>query len=119
MKNARLVSGGRSQSLGIGNNNNENTLPSSGTPAQYPILPADGVHVGAIWKSARDRSQCIQASIRRYEGHPYLDLRVHVLDGAGRMVPSARGITCSLAQLGKLTQLVGNAYRMASTMRSS
>jgi hypothetical protein len=116
MKNPAL-GGNRSAGLSIGINSSSNCIVANPEMrAQATPIHSDGIHVGAVWKSARDKTQCIQGTIKSYCGNPYLDLRVYALNASGRMVPTPKGITVSLAQLGKLTKLVGDAYRMASRM---
>ncbi len=79
-------------------------------------LIGDGIHVGAIWKSPRDRTQAIQVTLREYHGNPYADCRLFVMNGSGHMVPTQKGLTVSVRQLGKLTKLIGDAYRKASSL---
>jgi hypothetical protein len=72
------------------------------------------VHVGAIWKSPRDKTRCIQATIRSYKGAVFADFQMLTLDpGTGRMMPGNQRLTVSAKQLGKFSALVGSAYRKA------
>jgi hypothetical protein len=73
-----------------------------------------GIHCGAVWKSPRDKRQCVQASIKSFDGSPpYLDLRIFELDAYGCMKPTHKGITVSMARLPALGQLIGGAVRKA------
>lgn len=73
---------------------------------------ATATHIGAIWKSRRDRTRCIEATLRSYNGNAYCDIRMMELRD-GRMVSTGKGITVSAKQLGKFAKLVGDAYRKA------
>jgi len=68
-------------------------------------------HVGAIWKSPRDRTRCIQATIRSHNGAVFADFQMLTLDpGTGRVMPGNQRLTVSAKQLGKFAKLVGDAY---------
>src|SRR5262249_10174412 len=59
----------------------------------------DGIHIGSMWKSARNRREAIQVALKEYEGRPYLDARVFCMNDAGRMVPTKRGIAVGVKTL--------------------
>lgn len=73
-------------------------------------------HIGAIWKSPRDKSTCIQGALKTYKSHPYFDLRLFELDQSGRMQATDKGITISPQRLMQLSKLVGDAARMAARL---
>ncbi|MGY4370895.1 hypothetical protein ACVW1A_006960 [Bradyrhizobium sp. LB1.3] len=75
--------------------------------------PVEIAHIGAIWKSTRDKRTCIQAGLKQFNGSPYCDLRVFELDAQGRMRATAKGITISPQRLMQLAKLVGDAARKA------
>lgn len=77
-----------------------------------PSLTA-GIGCGAIWKSPRDKSRAIEATLREFNGNAYADFRMMQLDASGRMVPTGKGLTVSVKQLGKFSKLVGDTYRKA------
>ena len=99
----------------------KNVLSDQPTLLQVPPSPqsiadelaGDGIHVGSIWKSPRDKTTCIQAKLRSFNECPYLDVRVFQLDERGRMKPTSKGVTVSVAKIGGLSKLVGDAYRKA------
>jgi hypothetical protein len=72
-----------------------------------------GIGCGAIWKSPRDKTRAIEATLREFNGNSYADFRVLQLDASGRMVPTGKGLTVSIKQLGKFSKLVGDTYRKA------
>jgi hypothetical protein len=37
---------------------------------------ADGIGCGSIWKSPRDRTRSIEATLREFKGNSYADFRV-------------------------------------------
>jgi hypothetical protein len=108
-----------SKSSDIDRNRNLNTaiVSAPAAPNQDPHRQSgadSALHIGAIWKSPRDKRQCIEAKIKSYQGSPaFLDLRILEMDAAGRMQPTHRGITCSMARLPALAKLVGDAVRKA------
>jgi hypothetical protein len=73
------------------------------------------VDCGCIWKSPRDKTRAIQATLRSFNGNAYCDIRMLELRD-GRMVPNGKGITVSAKQLGRFAKLVGDAYRKAEKM---
>jgi len=75
---------------------------------------ATDIHIGTIWKSARDKSNAIEAHLREFNGHSYADFRVMQMDSRGRMHPTGKGVTVSLARLGEFAALAGKAYRVAA-----
>ncbi|MGM4870679.1 hypothetical protein AB7645_05560 [Bradyrhizobium sp. 956_D2_N1_5] len=75
--------------------------------------PTEIAHVGAIWKSARDRTRCLQFDIKELNGHAYLDCRTYKLDGNGRMQPTDQRLTIGTKQLAKLADMIGKSYRKA------
>lgn len=77
---------------------------------------ASDIHVGAIWKSPRDKSRAIDARLRHFNGHDFAEFRLLQMDSAGRMVPTGKGVSVSVKQLGRFSQLVGSAYRKAEAM---
>ncbi len=86
-------------------------------PAQEQKQLTDVAHVGAVWKSPRDKRQCIQAGFKSFNGSPpYLDLRVFELDAQGRMRATTRGITISPPRLNQLAKLIGDAARKAQKL---
>jgi hypothetical protein len=89
---------------------------SRASQGPHPQSGADSaIHCGTIWKSPRDKRQCIEGKIKSYQGSPpFFDIRILELDAGGRMVPTSKGITCSMARLPQLAQLIGTAVRKAS-----
>lgn len=96
----------------------EGVITPTNSSAQESIeaqLQNGGLHCGAIWKSPRDRTRCIQATIREYHGNAYADFRLFELNASGQMLPvKGKGITVSVRQLGAFAKLAGDAYRKAS-----
>ena len=75
---------------------------------------ATAIYVGTVWKSPRDKSRCIEATLRSYNGAVFADFQMLQLDtSTGRMVPGNQRLTVSVKQLAKFSALVGSAYRKA------
>lgn len=96
-------------------NNTVNVIDRDAS-AQASNSPIDIAHVGAVWKSPRDKRACIQAGFKSYNSVPHLDLRLYEADGQGRMRPTTKGITVSPQRLMQLAKLVGDAARMAARL---
>ncbi|AWM07638.1 transcriptional coactivator p15/PC4 family protein [Bradyrhizobium symbiodeficiens] len=79
-------------------------------PAQAQL--GEGVHLAAIWRGPRDRSRAVQFALKEFNGHQFLDVRQYVAS-SGYMVPTTKGVTISVAQLGKFAAAAGAAYRKA------
>jgi hypothetical protein len=117
----RFAAAKGSASVSIDENDKTLSLSDPRNPAQanrpdVHVDPVDIAHIGAIWKSPRDKRTCIQAGIKSYNGSAYLDLRVFQLDAQGRMRPTAKGITISPQRLMALAKLVGDAARTAHAL---
>ena len=54
--------------------------------------------------------------MREFKGNSYADFRVLQLDASGRMVPTGKGLTVSIRQLGKFSKLIGDTYRKTHAM---
>lgn len=89
-----------------------NNVTEPNSPAQAPSILGDGISLGAIWRGPRDRSRAIQFSFREFNGTEFLDIRQYD-NSSGYMVPTTKGITISVKQLGRFAQCAGNAYREA------
>ncbi|MBR0975787.1 transcriptional coactivator p15/PC4 family protein [Bradyrhizobium japonicum] len=83
-------------------------------PAQYSSQAQlrDGIHLAAIWRGPRDRSRAVQFALKEFNGHQLLDVRQYE-SSSGFMIPTKRGLTISVAQLGKFAAAAGAAYRQA------
>jgi Transcriptional Coactivator p15 (PC4) len=92
------------------------SIPSACNSAQDQNQAVDIAHIGAIWKSPRDKRTCIQAGLKSYNGAPYCDLRVFEMDHLGRMRATAKGITISTQRLPQLAKLLGDAARKAHAL---
>lgn len=96
---------------------NEQAMWKSATNYRSQSEPAqEGVHCGAIWKSPRDRTRSIEATLREYNGNAYADFRLMQMDASGRMRPTGQRLTVSAKQLGKFSKLVGDTYRRADKL---
>src|SRR5437016_82552 len=116
MKNPAL-GGNRSAGLSIGINSSSKTIATNTTsPAQAAPILIDDTALGRIWKSPRDRSRCVEASLRSFNGYDFVEIRAMQMDHSGRMVPTSQRLTISVKQLGKFSQRVGNCYRRAEAM---
>ncbi len=83
------------------------------TPASVQEQLANGgIHLAAIWRGPRDRSRAVQFALKEFNGHQFLDVRQYVAS-SGYMVPTTKGLTISVAQLGKFAAAAGKAYRQA------
>jgi hypothetical protein len=75
----------------------------------------DGIHLAAIWRGPRDRSRAIQFALRQFNGHEFLDIRQYE-SSSGYMIPTSKGLTISIAQLGRFADATGKAYRRAVSL---
>ena len=91
-------------------------IPRALSPAQDKSTIAeqlgDGIHLAAIWRGPRDRSRAIQFALREFNGHSFLDIRQYQ-SSSGYMIPTTKGLTISVAQLGRFAHAAGSAYRRA------
>lgn len=78
-------------------------------------LLVDGAHLAAIWRGPRDRSRAIQFALKKFNGHEFLDVREYVTS-SGFMVPTKKGLTISVQQLGRFAACAGKAYREAARL---
>ncbi|WP_315737955.1 hypothetical protein [Bradyrhizobium sp. SZCCHNR1093] len=104
---------------GISSSNRQGQSPFDTEPrasAQSQTNTADLVHCGRFWKSRRNRRECIEVTIRHYENTPFVDVRLHELNVAGQMRPTARGFSVGMWALSHLNQALGTALRKASTL---
>ncbi|MDN5003908.1 transcriptional coactivator p15/PC4 family protein [Bradyrhizobium sp. GCM10027634] len=74
-----------------------------------------GIHLAALWRGPRDRSRAIQFTLREFNGVEFLDIRQFV-SSSGFMIPTRRGVTISVQQLGRFAEAAGTAYRKAVAM---
>lgn len=106
-----------SSSLNSSSNGRCSTDASATDQAKLAVpLDGDGIAVASFWKSPRNRREAIQVSLRSYEGHPYADFRVYAVNGAGRMVPTPRGIAVGLKTLPRFCEAAGDALRKATQL---
>lgn len=77
-----------------------------------PSLPSDGVHLASFWRGPRDRSRAIQFALKEHHGHQFLDVRQYAAS-SGYMLPTTRGVTLDVRQLGKFAAAAGRAYKEA------
>ena len=75
-----------------------------------------GISVGAMWKSARNRREAIQVSLRQYDGNAYLDARIFAMSDAGHMVPTRKGIAIGLKTLPQFAKTIGDGLRKAHAL---
>jgi hypothetical protein len=116
MKNAATRVAPRAASVSGSSNNSKCSLRNSKPRAQAATNHIDDTALGRIWKSPRDRSRCVEASLRSFNGFDFVEIRALQLDHCGRMVPTGQRLTISVKQLGKFSQMIGNCYRRASAM---
>jgi hypothetical protein len=75
----------------------------------------DGIHLASIWRGPRDRSRAIEFSLREFNGFQFLDIR-QFQSSSGYMVRTDKGLTISIAQLGRFADATGKAYRRAVSL---
>lgn len=76
----------------------------------------EGIHIGRVWKSPRDKTRSIEGVLREFNGNQYAEFREYVMDDYGRMVPTDKRLTVSTKRLGQFAALVGNTYRRAEKL---
>jgi hypothetical protein len=79
------------------------------------LLANGGIHLAAIWRGPRDRSRAIEFALREFNGHSFLDIRQYQ-SSSGYMRPTSKGITISIAQLGRFADATGKAHRRAVSL---
>jgi hypothetical protein len=62
----------------------------------------------------RNRSgEAVRIQLQEYEGRVLVDVRVYVTDPQGRLVPTAKGLSCSVRCLPQLAEGFAKALRRA------
>lgn len=77
-----------------------------------PSLP-EPIVIARTWKSARDRKQSIVLTLKEYEGHAFLDLRIYDTNAEGQSVPTKKGLTVGMARLEEFAASVSKAVERA------
>ena len=62
--------------------------------------------IGIIPKNKRER---IEVSFGSYEGHDFLDIRVHYLKPDETFAPTQKGVTVKLQHIGNMVELLQRA----------
>ena len=81
--------------------------------SEKPPPLAEPIEIAKFWKSARNRKQSIVVAIKRYEGHTFLDCRLFGTNAEGQSVPTAKGVTISMARLSEFSSAVTRALAKA------
>jgi hypothetical protein len=76
---------------------------------KQPPQITEPIPIAKMWKSPRNRRQAIHFTLQQYEGHPYLDVRVYTLNGAGQAVPTKAGVTVNPAGLEEFSEAIAKA----------
>jgi hypothetical protein len=74
---------------------------------------ADPIPIAKLWKSPRDRRQTIVLAIKQYEGHTFLDCRLHDTNQDGQTVPTKKGLTVGMPKLQEFAAAVAKALATA------
>jgi hypothetical protein len=64
------------------------------------------------WWKGRRRNEAIQVSLKIWEGHHLLDVRVWFVDDAGILRPG-KGMNCNVCHLPRLATAIGKAFDRA------
>jgi hypothetical protein len=119
MKNA-TPGGNRVVALSTSDSVDGNRIVSDRTaPTQHELLrqlTESGIPIASFWKGPRNRREAIQVSLKSYEGHAYLDARVHSMDASGRMVPTPRGVAVGVKTLPLFAKAIGDGLRKAALL---
>jgi hypothetical protein len=78
----------------------------------HPTL-SEPIEIAKYWKSPRDRRRTTVLAIKHYEGHTFLDCRLFDTNSEGQSVPTAKGLTVSMARLLEFEAAVSKAVRKA------
>jgi Transcriptional Coactivator p15 (PC4) len=71
------------------------------------------IEIAKFWKSARNRKQSIVVAIKSYEGHTFLDCRLFGTNAEGQSVPTAKGVTISMARLEEFSAAITKSLAKA------
>jgi hypothetical protein len=94
-----------------GNINRPTLSEPSPRPQAFHDLTTDPVVVAKFW---RNRSgEAVIVSLRKYEGRPLIDLRVHFTNKEGKLQPTTKGLALVVARLPDLARAVNKALAKA------
>ena len=83
---------------------------------EKPSPLAEPLEICKFWKSARNRKQSIVVAIKHYEGHTFLDCRLFGTNAEGQSVPTAKGVTISMARLPEFSAAITKALAKARAL---
>jgi hypothetical protein len=69
--------------------------------------------ISRFWKSSRDRKNSVVISIKKHEGHVFLDCRLYGTNSAGQTVPTVKGVTIGMRRLPEFLSAVKKAHAKA------
>lgn len=67
--------------------------------------------VSRFWKNRRH--DAVVVSLSTYEGHNLVDIRIHAMDKAGKLVPTPKGVCMVVLRLPDLAKAVTKALEKA------
>lgn len=73
----------------------------------------DGILIAKFWKSARNRRDSINVTLKSYEGFAFLDCRLHTTSETGHSVPTHKGCTVGMRQLTEFRDAIDKAHAHA------
>ena len=80
------------------------------------IVIDEPIEIAKYWKSARNRKNSMVIAIKQYEGHTFLDCRMHGTNAAGQTVPTAKGVTIGMNRLDEFRRAIEKAHAKAVEM---
>jgi Transcriptional Coactivator p15 (PC4) len=83
---------------------------TTATRAQGPSL-AEPVKVDSFWAN-RSHDACV-VMLSTFNGHNIVDVRKHVMNGSGQLVPTPKGIALKVTRLPDLAKAIDKALRKA------
>lgn len=84
--------------------------PAFATHSEKPLAEPEVVF--QTWKG-RQRTECIRATLSRYQDRPIFDLRIYFTTKTGHMQASRKGITIAIAKLPQLRKALERAEARA------
>lgn len=103
-----------------GNSNTNNSkVPDPVAPAQASVphqsagtnILSEPIEVAKFWRNRR--GEAIYCTVKKIEGRPVADIRVHAGDGNGKLVPTSKGFALVPARLADLERALLKTLRKA------
>jgi hypothetical protein len=82
-------------------------MSSNVSPNRSPInAGSDGDERQTAYRFDKNAKEVVLASLSKFKGNTYADLRVFALGEGDKLIPTKKGLTLSLALIGELEEAV-------------